>query len=84
MKIQFSLTHKSFALAGALLCCCNALCQTKANYQLAERFRLLEETPIARLTSKVSPTFINNTDCFYYPFTTSEGTPYYYVNKEKS
>ncbi len=83
MKIQFSLTHKSFALAGALLCCCNALCQTKANYQLAERFRLLEETPIARLTSKASPTFINNTDCFYYPFTTSEGTRYYYVNPEK-
>lgn len=57
--------------------------QQKANYQLAEKFRLLEQNPIARYSTDVSPTFINGTDCFYYSFTTRKGKQYFYVNPKK-
>ena len=83
MNIPKSLFHKTLVLTGALLLCSNAFCQTKANYRLAERFRRLEAAPIYKLSTSVSPTFINETDCFYYNFTTSEGTRYYYVNPSK-
>lgn len=83
MNLPKSLFHKTLVLTGALLLCSNAFCQTKANYRLAERFRKLEAAPIYKLSTRVSPTFINETDCFYYNFTTSEGTRYYYVNPSK-
>lgn len=78
-----SLSLKAFVLAEALLINGNAFCQTKANFHLAESFRRLEKSPIEKLSSKVTPYFINNTDCFYYQYTTSEGTHYYYVNPKK-
>lgn len=65
------------------LFCTNVLAQQKANYPLAERFRLLEEYPIGKYSTEVQPTFINDTDCFYYSFTTREGKKYYYVNPAK-
>jgi len=55
----------------------------KTNYQLAEKFRLLEQNPIDKYSTEVRPTFINDTDCFYYSFTTREGKKYYYVNPKK-
>lgn len=55
----------------------------KANYQLAEKFRLLTQNPIMKYSTEVNPTFINDTDCFYYSFTTREGEKYYYVNPKK-
>ena len=65
-------------LAVALVSCNLAGAQQKANYQLAEKFRLLEQNPIDKYSTEVRPTFINDTDCFYYSFTTREGKKYYY------
>ena len=70
-------------LAVALVSCNLAGAQQKANYQLAEKFRLLEQNPIAKYSTEVRPRFINDTDCFYYSFTTREGKKYYYVNPKK-
>lgn len=70
-------------LAVALVSCNLASAQQKANYQLAEKFRLLEQNPIDKYSTEVRPTFINDTDCFYYSFTTREGKKYYYVNPKK-
>lgn len=57
--------------------------QQKANYQLGEKFRLLTQNPISKYSTSIHPTFINDTDCFYYSFTTSDGKKYYYVNPQK-
>ena len=70
-------------LAVALVSSNLAGAQQKANYQLAEKFRLLEQNPIDKYSTEVRPTFINDTDCFYYSFTTREGKKYYYVNPKK-
>lgn len=70
-------------LATVTLMCSIASAQQKANYQLAEKFRLLTKNPIIKYSAEVSPTFINDTDCFYYSFTTREGEKYYYVNPKK-
>ena len=51
-------------LAVALVSCNLAGAQQKANYQLAEKFRLLEQNPIDKYSTEVRPTFINDTDCF--------------------
>ena len=67
-------------LVVSLLICSFADAQQKANYKLAEKFRLLEQNPIIKYSTEVKPTFINGTDCFYYSFTTREGKKYYYVN----
>ena len=53
-------------LVVALLICSFADAQQKANYKLAEKFRLLEQNPIIKYSTEVKPTFINGTDCFYY------------------
>ena len=71
-------------LAVALVSCNLAGAQQKANYQLAEKFRLLEQNPIDKYSTEVRPTFINDTDCFYYSFTTREGKKYYYVKNGKA
>ena len=42
--------------------------QQKANYQLGENFRLLTQNPISKYSTSIHPTFINDTDCFYYSF----------------
>ena len=70
-------------LAVALVSCNLAGAQQKANYQLAEKFRLLEQNPIDKYSTEVRPTFINDTDFLYYSFTTREGKKYYYVNPKK-
>ena len=70
-------------LVVALVSCNLADAQQKANYQLAEKFRLLEQSPINKYSTEIRPTFINDTDCFYYSFTTREGKKYYYVNPKK-
>ena len=71
-------------LVVALVSCNLAGAQQKANYQLAEKFRLLEQNPIDKYSTEVRPTFINDTDCFYYSFTTREGKKYYYVKNGKA
>ena len=48
-----------------------------------DKFRLLTQNPIMKYSTEVNPTFINDTDCFYYSFTTREGEKYYYVNPKK-
>ena len=67
----------------SLLCSTTVSAQQKANYSLAEKFRLLEENPISKYSAEIRPIFINDTDCFYYLFTTREGKKYYYVNPAK-
>lgn len=66
-----------------VLLSCSAMAQQKANYQLAEKFRVLTQSPLSRYSEGVKPTFINGTDCFYYSFSTREGKKYYYVNPKK-
>ena len=70
-------------LAATLLSCGLAGAQQKANYRLAEKFRLLKQNPIEKYSTEIRPTFINGTDCFYYSFTTREGKKYYYVDPQK-
>ena len=70
-------------LAAAFISCGFASAQQKANYRLAEKFRLLQQNPIEKYSTEVRPTFINDTDCFYYSFTTREGKKYYYVDPKK-
>ena len=72
-----------FYIAVALFLGGFAHAQQKANYKLAEKFRLIGQRPIANLSTEIRPTFINNTDCFYYSFTTRDGKKYYYVNPAK-
>ena len=45
-------------LVVALVSCNLAGAQQKANYQLAEKFRLLEQNPIDKYSTEVRPTFI--------------------------
>lgn len=45
-------------LVVALLICSFADAQQKANYKLAEKFRLLEQNPIIKYSTEVKPTFI--------------------------
>lgn len=78
--------YKCLYLTVAVFICSTVGAQQKANYQLAEDFRLLTKSPIVKYSTDVVPTFINDTDCFYYSYTTREGKKYYYVNpknKEK-
>ena len=70
-------------MAVVAFICGTASAQQNANYQLAEKFRLLTQNPVSKYSAEVSPTFINDTDCFYYSFTTREGKKYYYVNPKK-
>lgn len=73
-------------LAAVMFICAAASAQQKANYQLAEKFRMLTQAPISKYSTDLRPSFINDTDCFYYSYTTREGKRYYYVNptrKEK-
>lgn len=74
---------KCLYLTVAVFICSTVGAQQKANYQLAETFRLLTKSPIVKYSTDVNPTFINDTDCFYYTYTTREGKKYYYVNPKK-
>lgn len=57
--------------------------QYKANYELAERFRRITQAPLTKNSLEVRPRYINNTDCFWYSFRTSEGVKYYFVDPAK-
>lgn len=71
-------------LFGGVFCLMSGIFgQQKANYALAEKFRELKEKPLVNYSLEIRPHFINNTDCFWYEFTTEEGTEYYYVNPAK-
>lgn len=74
---------RGLCAAVLVLACATGSAQEKANYRLAEKYRQLEEAPIYKYSLEVSPVFINDTDCFYYHFTTREGRKYYYVNPAK-
>ena len=76
--------RKALLLFGGILAAwTGAWGQQKANYAQAERFRALTQKPICDYSLEIRPRFINNTDCFWYKFTTEEGTEYYYVNPTK-
>ena len=45
-------------LVVALLICSFADAQQKANYKLAEKFRLLEQNPIIKYSTEVKPTLL--------------------------
>ena len=78
MKVRYILFLSMFLLTK-LVC----YAQQKANYELANRFTF-ENFRIAEQNSlSIYPYFINGTDCFYFSFTTEEGTKYYYVNPAK-
>lgn len=57
--------------------------QYKANYELAERFRRITQAPLTKNSLEVRPRYINNMDCFWYSFRTSEGVKYYFVDPAK-
>lgn len=75
---------KILLIAGGLFVAwISAQGQQKANYALAESFRALTSKPIGDYTLEVRPRFVGNTDCFWYEFTTEDGTEYYYVDPAK-
>ena len=52
-------------LVVALLICSFADAQQKANYKLAEKFRLLEQNPKKKYSTEIKPKFNYGKDCFY-------------------
>lgn len=52
----------------------------KANYELAEKFRVVSQPPLAKLSTEVSPRFFRNSDKFWFSYRTGEGTKYYLVD----
>ena len=58
--------------------------QQKANYQLAEKFRQFSlGKPLSKMSLTITPHPINDSDRFWFDFTTSEGTKYYFVDPDK-
>ncbi len=58
--------------------------QQKANYQLAEKFRQFSlGKPLSKMSLTITPNPINDSDRFWFDFTTSEGTKYYFVDPDK-
>lgn len=57
--------------------------QQKANFKLADRFTTMNFRVADKNSMSIYPQYINDSDCFWYSFTTSEGTKYYYVNPAK-
>ena len=49
-------------LVVALLICSFADAQQKANYKLAEKFRLLEQNPIIKYSTEVKPCLLYTSD----------------------
>lgn len=54
----------------------------KANFKLAERFTDARLRELVK-TTKVSPTFLKNSEKFWYSYTTTEGIRYYFVDPVK-
>ena len=46
------------SLAAVVLSAGSVHAQQKANYQLAEKFRLLEKNPVSKYSTEIRPTFI--------------------------
>lgn len=61
----------------------NGYTQQKANFKLADRFSSKNFRVADRNSMSIYPQFINDSDCFWYSFMTSEGRQYYYVNPAK-
>lgn len=57
--------------------------QQKANFKLADRFTNTNFRVADKNSMSIYPQYINDSDCFWYSFTTSEGKRYYYVNPAK-
>ena len=74
---------KSFLFVLFLVVTAGVFGQQKANYELAERFRRITQVPLTKNSLEVHPRYINNTDCFWYSFRTSEGKNYYLVDPAK-
>ena len=55
----------------------------KPNFKLADTWSNLRAMNLGDNSLSCLPTFINNTDKFWYSFTTDEGTKYYLVDPEK-
>ena len=55
----------------------------KSKLSVGGEVSFTDTEPIMKYSTEVNPTFINDTDCFYYSFTTREGEKYYYVNPKK-
>ena len=55
----------------------------KPNFKLADKWSNLRAMNLGDNSLSCLPTFINNTDKFWYSFTTDEGTKYYLVDPEK-
>lgn len=55
----------------------------RANYEQAERFREMAEPPIAKLSTGIRPTFLKNSDKFWFEYRTEEGSKYYLVDPDK-
>lgn len=51
-------------MAVVAFICGTAGAQQKANYQLAEKFRLLTQNPVSKYSAEVRPTFINDYGLF--------------------
>ena len=70
----------SVLLLGTVL---TATAQQKANYELAEKFRNLSFGHLSKFSLDMYPRYINNSDRFWFDFTTEEGKSFYYVDPVK-
>ena len=70
-------------LTSWILCVC--LLYTSANYELAQRFQAFSlGGKLNNNSLRLYPNEINDTDNFWFDFTTSTGKHYYYVNPKEA
>ncbi len=78
MKIIYIVVFLLFVIGGG-----KGYAQQKANFKLADRFTNTNFRVADKNSMSIYPQYINDSDCFWYSFTTSEGKRYYYVNPAK-
>ncbi len=70
-----------FGLLAVIICTSNAFAQ-KANFELAERFTTQKMDKLIGSTN-VFPRWIEDSDNFWYEYSTSDGTNWFYVNSSQ-
>ncbi len=81
MNINQGFKHIIFGLLAVIISTSNAFAQ-KANFELAERFTTQKMDKLIGSTN-VFPRWIEDSDNFWYEYSTSDGTNWFYVNSSQ-